>query len=401
MKVVIVGEKDHGKSTLIGRLLYDTNSIPQQKLDDIRKTHRTHYDGTSELQFSFITDALEEERKQGLTIETTQTFFRSDKREFSIIDVPGHKEFLRNMVTGASQANAAILIVDSKEGIREQTKRHAYILEFLGIEQTIVAVNKMDLVGFSELRFNEIKNDLAEYLTQIGIKPECFLPISAYKGDNVVTRSHNMPWYSGNTVIQALDSLKEVAREYHFRMPIQDVYEIEEDKISVGTILSGSLTKGDNVEIFPPGGEAKIRGIVTFEGELEEATKPRSIGVIFDGGLLVERGNVICKGENPLVVTRTKASILCMSDELLAGGKYGFRCTTQETGCTLEKVIERIDTTTLEELAGGGNLRKTEIGKVILEFERPVVVERFSALPELGRFILEEQGEIVAGGVIT
>ncbi len=353
------------------------------------------------MQFSFITDALEEERKQGLTIETTQAFFSSGKREFSIIDVPGHKEFLRNMVTGASQANAAILIVDSKEGMREQTKRHAYILEFLGIEQAIVAVNKMDLIGFSERRFNQIKNDLEEYLNQIGTRPKCFIPISAYKGDNVVMRSHNMPWYSGKTAIEALDSFKEVPREYDFRMPIQDVYEIGGDKISVGTILSGSLSRGERVGIFPLGGEARIRGIITFEGDLEEATKPRSIGVIFDGGSPVGRGNILCKGRNPLTLTRTEASVICMSDGLRVAGKYGFRCTTQETGCTLEKIVERIDTTTLEKMAGDYSLRKTEIGKVILEFERPIALERFTALPELGRFVLEQHGEIVAGGVIT
>lgn len=398
MNIVIVGHIDHGKSTLIGRLLYDTNSIAEQKMEEIRETCETLGHG---LEFAYITDALEEEREQQLTIDTTQTFFKSDRRDYAIIDVPGHKEFLKNMITGASQADAAVLIVDGKEGVKDQTKRHAYILKFLGIEQIVVAVNKMDLVGFSEDRFVQTSSALLDYLRLVGINPKYVVPISAYKGDNVVNKSDSMPWYVGKTIIQALDSFEEASGEYDFRMPVQDVYEIGGEKVFVGNILSGSLSKGDRVRVFPLGEGVTVKKIVTLEGELETANRPKSIGVVLDGDSVVERGNILCKGKDPMVVKRREASVLCMSSELSVGKEYAFRCATQESECRLSGVSEKIDVSTLEKLKGESHLGKAEVGRVVLEFEKPVVIEKFNALPELGRFVLEESGEIIAGGVIA
>lgn len=234
MNIVIVGHTDHGKSTIIGRLLYDSGSIPEQKLDEISKTCELL---GRNLEFAYITDALEEERVGQLTIDTTQTFFRGKNRDYAIIDVPGHKEFLKNMVTGASLADAAILIMDGKEGIKEQTKRHAYVLTLLGIRQLIVAINKMDTIDYDELEFRGQEAQLLRYLDLIGLRPTAIVPISAYGGDNVVWRSNRMSWYGGQTILESLNSLKEESMMYDFRMPIQDEYKVEGKDVYVGNIL--------------------------------------------------------------------------------------------------------------------------------------------------------------------
>jgi sulfate adenylyltransferase large subunit len=397
MNIVIVGHIDHGKSTMIGRLLYDTNSIPEQKLEELKKTCEML---GRELEFAYITDALEEERRSQLTIDTTQTFFSSKKRDYAIIDVPGHKEFLKNMITGASQADVAILIVDAKEGMKEQTRRHAYVLKFLGIEQIVVAVNKMDLVNYDEHRFKELKKALLEYLNLMGVQPKEVIPISAHRGDNVVKRTDAMPWYNGKTVIETLDLFEETSRDYDFRFPIQDVYSVEGERVLVGNVTSGSLKKGDRVSAFPGIGTVTIKKIVTLEGELEIAKKPKSIGIVLNEGVTVDRGVVLCKGRDPLIVNKVEASVLCMLYELKVGGEYTFRCTTQEVPFRLSSIKDKLDVTNLEKLDAEGSIKETEIGKVILTFKRPVVVEKFSIMQELGRFVVEENGEIIAGGIV-
>jgi sulfate adenylyltransferase large subunit len=392
--IVIVGHVDHGKSTLIGRIVYDTGSLPKEKLEEIKRTCEAL---GKKLEFAYIVDALEEERKQEMTIDTTQTFFKTPRRSYCIIDAPGHKEFLKNMITGASQADAAILTVDVSEGVKEQTKRHAYLLKLLGIPQIIVAINKMDLVNYNENKFEEVKKDVINYLNKIGIEPSYIIPISAYKGDNVANKSKNTKWYKGLTVLEALDSLEIIFRDYNFRLPVQDVYEIKGEKIYVGNILAGSVRKNDIIKIFPEEKEVKVNKIITFEGELEEAKKPKAVGIVIDGE--AKRGEVFCKGKNPLVVREIVANVFCITNTLEVGENYVFRCTTQEIPCELNKIEEIIDTTTLKK-SKDNVLKESEIGKIKLNFSKPVVVERFKNLPELGRFVLEEDGRIIAGGII-
>ena len=395
LNVALVGHIDHGKSTLIGRLLYDTDSLPESKLKEIKKTCESL---GRKFEFAYLVDALEEERKKQMTIETAQTFFKSDKRDYALIDAPGHKEFLKNMVTGVSQADAAILIVDVVEGLQEQTKRHAYLLKLLGIEKLIVVINKMDLVNYEKLKFEKTRNDVVSYLKDLGMKPTCIIPISAYEGDNVVKKSEKMKWYEGPTVLQALDAIEKKEMFYHFRLPIQDEYEMGGEKIYVGNILSGELKKGDVVKCYPEEKEVKIEKIFVYENEVETAKAPQAVGIIVDSEL--KRGYVLGKGERPLVTRNVSSLLFSLVGDVKEGEKYLMRCVTQKVECKVEKVLEKIDINTLERLSGE-ELKETEIGKVELSFEKPVVVEKFNKLKELGRFVLMKEGKIIAGGIVV
>ncbi len=395
MNIVIVGHVDHGKSTLIGRLLYDTGSVPEEKLREIENTcsmlgHK--------MEFSYIADALEEERRREMTIETTQTFFKSGKRGYTIIDAPGHKEFLKNMVTGASQAEAAILIVDVTREAEEQTRRHAYILKLLGIKQVILAVNKMDLINYDKDEYVRVAQECEKYLKAIGIPPTHVIPVSAYNGDNVVIPSPRMGWYRGPTLLQALDALNVTKTEYDFRMPVQDQYILKGERVYVGNILSGCISEGSEVTVYPEGVNATVKGIVTFEGRLGRACRPKAVGLILSG-FSPGRGDVIARGGNPVVTDNVKSSVLCLIGEVKEGESYLFRCATQEVKCRISRVEDKVDVESLEKLPSKGVIRQAEIGTVYLEFEKPVVLEKVSILPELGRFVLQKNGRIIAGGI--
>jgi len=392
MNVIIVGHIDHGKSTLIGRLVYDTGSLPEER---IREIERISQELGHKLEFAFILDALEEERKGMMTIETTQTFFKTEKREYAIIDAPGHKEFIKNMVTGASQADAAILVVDAKEGVKEQTKRHAYFLKLLGIPKVIVAINKMDLVGYEEKPFENVKEDIVSYLKGIDLSPEFVIPVSAYNGDNVVKNSERMPWYEGPTVTQALDSLERVTPFFDFRFPVQDEYEINGEKVYVGNILSGSVKEGEIVKCYPEGYEVTVNKILNAT----YAKAPAAIGIATDKPL--KRGYILGKGSEPLVTKNISSLVFCLSGNLKKGESYTLRCVTQEVKCKIKEITERIDVETLEKTTQIDELKEVEIGKVELELEKPAVFEKFNTLKELGRFVLLERGKIIAGGIVT
>ncbi|PIU86687.1 MAG: elongation factor Tu, partial [Deltaproteobacteria bacterium CG06_land_8_20_14_3_00_44_19] len=260
LPIVIVGHVDHGKSTLIGRLLYDTDSLPTDIMEEIEKSLKES-DNPSE--FAYITDHLEEERMEKMTIDTAQSFFKTDKRHYAIIDTPGHREFIKNMITGTSQAEAAILIVSALEGIEEQTKRHAYILGMLGIKQVILAINKMDLVNYSQNRFEELKCKLLSFLHSLEIKPNHAIPISARLGYNIAKAGGNMGWYNGPTIFEALDQLetKEDPVLKPLRFPIQDTYISDQKKILVGRVLSGKVQMGDEVVILPSKAKTRIESI--------------------------------------------------------------------------------------------------------------------------------------------
>jgi len=391
--IAFVGHIDHGKSTLIGRLLYDTNSLPEGKLEEIK---RTCEELGRKLEFAYICDALEEERKNQMTIETAQTFFRS-KREYAIIDAPGHKEFIKNMVTGVSQADAAVLIIDVKEGVKEQTKRHAYLLKLLGISDVIVVVNKMDLVAYKEENFEKVKKEILAYLEKIGISPSYIIPISAYEGDNVVKRSERMSWYKGLTFIEALDSLKERKRFFDLRLPIQDVYLEDGERIYVGNVLSGEIKRGEIVKCYPSKEEVKIEKILDGEKEVEKAGAPKAIGLIANKKL--ERGFVLAKNSEPIITKEISPLVFCLIESIEEGKEYILRCSTQEVKCKVEKILEKIDVETLERKEAK-ELKETEIGKLKICLEKPVVIEKFNKLKELGRFVILKKGKIIGGGII-
>lgn len=392
---VVVGHVDHGKSTLIGRLLYDTNSIPKEKIEEIEKTCRAL---GKEMEFAYITDALEEEREKSITIDTTQIFFKHSGREYLIIDAPGHKEFLKNMVTGASYADHAILIIDAEEGIKEQTKRHAYTLKFLGIEEVIVAINKMDKVNYSKDRFEEVKREILGYMDAIGIKVNKIVPISAYRGDNIVKKSRNMPWYKGETLLETLDYQKKEEKYNAFLMPVQDVYNIENKKVAVGNVLAGKLKVGDEIAIYPEGWKGRVKEIWVGEEKVREVRKPKSIGVVLERDFEIKRGNILAK--KPLIIAdKIEASVICLLNEIREGSYYKLLCATQEVNAKVEKVKEKIDVESLEKVRERF-LGKGEAGMVIFKLERPIAIEKFHTFPELGRFVVKEKDIIIGGGIV-
>src|SRR4051812_18040762 len=294
VRIVIVGHVDHGKSTLVGRLLHETGSLPEGKLEMLRDVSARR---GMPFEWSFLLDALQTERDQGITIDTTQIRFRTASREIVLIDAPGHAEFLRNMITGASQADGALLIIDALEGVRDQTRRHGYLLHLLGVKQVAVVVNKMDRVDFSATRFNEIGKEISAHLIALGVTPSAVIPISARDGDGVAAHTANIRWYRGPTVVEALDAL-EPARPLEalaLRLPVQAIYKFDDRRIVAGRIESGSLAAGDEIVIMPAGKIAKIRSVETWPATPVKGRQSagRSAGITLDRELFIERGDII------------------------------------------------------------------------------------------------------------
>ncbi|MFH0863247.1 MAG: GTP-binding protein [Candidatus Altiarchaeota archaeon] len=399
LKFVMVGHVDHGKSTLIGRLLYETGSLPEGKLEEVKQACEQL---GREIEYAYILDSLREEREQGITIDTAQIFFKTKRRNYVIIDAPGHVEFVKNMMTGASQAEAAVLIVDAQDGVKEQTRRHAYILGMLGIGQVIVAVNKVDLIGYDEKRFNEVVKELEAFLAEIGVKAKEYIPISAKAGDNILKKSENMGWYRGPTFQEALDALECAKKsvEKALRYPVQDVYVMEGKRIFAGRVESGRIREGEEVTVLPEPRKTKIKSIDVWEKKKKEAEAGESIGVTTEDKLFIERGNVLCAGKLPKVADRFDAKVFWMSKApMQKGERLAVRVATQERECTLD-VKKRVNSSTLEELEPGP-LQNNEVAEVEIKAEGPVVFESFNETPELGRFVLVRGNDIVAGGIIT
>ena len=404
LSFVLVGHVDHGKSTLIGRLLYDTRSLPDETMAELERLAKEQ---GGEVEFAFVMDHLEEERDQGITIDTAQTFFRSEKREYVIIDAPGHKEFIKNMITGASQAEAAILIVDAGEGVREQTRRHAALLAMLGLDQIAVVINKMDTVVFAQERFDRVAAELTGFLTTIGLTARRFVPLSARDGDNVADRSTRMPWYDGPTVLDVLDEFVVRPRpaEKPLRLPIQDVYEVEERQILVGRVESGTLRSGQEVLFLPGGSRATVQTVEQYlKPPLASAAAGESVGFTLDPPLPIERGQVACPPETPpRVEDSVRANIFWLSPEPFAvGEKLHLRCATQEVGVFAATIEKRIDSSSLEVLGENAKeLGNHEIGELTLRTDAPIATEIFNDVPALGRFVLVRGHDIVAGGVVV
>jgi len=403
LKFVIVGHVDHGKSTLIGRLFYDTDSLPEEKIEEVRKTCEAL---GKDMEFGFIMDHLEEERTQGITIDTAQTFFKTEKRHYVIIDAPGHKEFIKNMITGASQAEAAILIVDTEEGVQEQTKRHAYILGMLGLDQVIVVLNKMDLVEHSEERFEEVKKDTLKFLSSINITPTYFIPISAKNGDNVAKDGkENMPWHDGLTVLKALDTfkIKEPATEKPLRFPLQDIYKVHDKRIHVGRIEAGKLETGQEIVFLPQNEVTTIKSVEMLWQDRTAAQAGESIGITIEHPLFLERGAVACPSDNrPVSTNQIRANVFWMSKTpFKAGERLQFKVATQEQMADI--VIEKkIDSSTLETISDNPEeVLNNEVAQMLIKTSEPIVVENFNEIQELGRFVLVRDMDVVAGGIIT
>jgi sulfate adenylyltransferase large subunit len=401
LKFVIVGHVDHGKSTLIGRLLYDTNSLSEGKIEEIKQLCESL---GKDIEFGYVMDHLEEERDQGITIDTAQTFFSSQKRDYVIIDAPGHVEFLKNMISGASQAEAAILMVDAEEGVKEQTKRHAYILGMLGLSQVVVAINKMDLVGYSRETFENVKKDLLGFLSGLKITPSYVIPVSAKQGDFIAHGSSEMKWYDGPTILEALDTFRprENANYKPLRFVVQDVYNFDK-RIIAGRVESGVIRKGDMIRILPSGEETRVKSIEEFLKDVTEAETGKSIGITTIDKVFIDRGNVIVKdGDLPAVTDRIRANIFWMDKTPFKKGEsIWFRCATQEVACHIEKINRIINSSTLELISEDAEeIRNREVADIIIRTDKPVVVENFNKIEELGRFVLGKD-DTLAGGIIT
>ncbi len=401
LNVVFVGHVDHGKSTLIGRLMYETGSLPEDKLREIK---RISEELGHEVEFAYVMDHLSEEREQMMTIDTAQTFFHTAKRQYVIIDAPGHKELLKNMITGASQADVAVLLLDAHEGIMEQTKRHAFILGLLGVKQSVVAINKMDLVDYDEAVYARLKDELLAFLKRLQVEPVEVIPLSAKAGENIVRASETMSWYKGESLCETLDRLSPAAgTDRPLRLPVQDIYPWVESGIAAGRMESGLIAAGDKVVVEPSGAGAVVRAIRKFPASLDRAEAGECIGVLLDGGAGLSRGNVVCDPEQrPLVGSRFKAIVFWLATApFRAGEKLTLRLATQDVACQIEKIEQRIDSSSLDIIATDADtLAETEVGRVIIRTSVPVVMESFAYLPELGRFVLERGIHMAAGGII-
>jgi len=401
LPIVIVGHVDHGKSTLIGRLLYDTGCLPTDKFSEIERSSEML---GKRVEFAFVMDCLEEERSRGITIDTTQTFFKTSKRRYVIIDAPGHKEFLKNMITGTSQAEAALLIIDSSEGIRDQTRRHVYILSMLGLKQICVLLNKIDLINYSQEQFLQLKKTVTEFLEGLSIRPTFVLPVSAIQGDNVATPSKEISWFDGPTVLQALDTFEELkVEEKPLRFPIQDIYSMDGQKILVGRIEAGRLMRGEEIYLLPQKKKVVIKGIKKFlMDDVVEADFEESVGIYLKGRDRVKRGQILAGDLSSIISDRIQATIFWMDHtSYRIGEPLFFHCVTQEVPCRIEKVFKKFDPASMELMEEDALFIKgVEVATIMIHLDDQVVVDPFNDIPEMGRFVLEKDGRPVAGGII-
>ena len=403
VKIVFVGHVDHGKSTLIGRILHDTASLPDGKIEMIKKACAAE---GMEFEFAFLLDALLEEQEQNVTIDTTQIPFRTERRRYAIIDAPGHKEFLKNMITGASNADAAILLIAAAEGVREQSRRHAYLLSLLGIKQVIVVVNKMDTVDFSEKRFREIESEYRKFLVDLKLEARCFIPASARTGENVVHPSKHIDWYRGPTVLEALDATesKPPLVDLPLRFCVQDVYRFDERRIIAGQIETGTLRAGDELVFSPANKTSTVQSIEHWNSNVDGvAIAGDAIGITLTEQIFVERGYVAShQAETPIGTNRFHADLFWIAREPMRTGRlYTVRLATQAVKCQVVSIEQKMDSSTLETAVDNcEQLERNEVGRLTIHTRAPLVIDNHERIANLGRFVLVDDDRICGGGTI-
>jgi bifunctional enzyme CysN/CysC len=403
LRVVFAGHVDHGKSTLIGRILHDTDSLPDGKMDMVEKACAAE---GMEFEFAFLLDALLEEQKQNVTIDTTEIAFRTSRRNYVIIDAPGHKEFLKNMITGASRADAAVLVIAANEGVREQSRRHAYLLRLLGIKQLIVVVNKMDLAEFSEKRFAEIESEYRKFLIDLLLEARAFVPTSAKTSENVARASEKMKWYRGPTVLEALDLFepRKTDLDLPLRFCVQDVYRFDQRRIVAGRIETGTLRVGDELVFSPANKSSVVATIERWNASTDGAAMSGdSIGITLSEQIFVERGYVAShQTDTPIETNRFRADLFWIVREPLRVGRlYNLRLATQEVKCQVVSIEEVMDSSTLEaKIDKREQLERNEVGRLTIQTRGPLVIDNHERIPNLGRFVIVEEGEIRGGGTI-
>jgi bifunctional enzyme CysN/CysC len=422
LRIAVVGHVDHGKSTLIGRLFYEAGSIDASRLmpkrghpsfrasEELRtltgeiaaqKEECPLFDPEDE-EWAFLIDNLQEERDRYMSIDTAQAFFSTGRRNLVIIDTPGHQEFLKNMITGVTRSDAAVLLVAADEGVREQTRRHACVLALVGIKEVLVACNKMDLVEYSQERYERVGRQTLDLLDAVGLAPRAVVPISAKKGCNVGSASENMPWYTGPCLAAAIEELEVTpTNTWPARFAIQDIYPYGEGSCFAGRLLSGTIMEGEQLTVYPSGEKARVTEIVRFPASREPALPGECMALTLDGAAPV-RGQVLGAGAPPYVSERVQGRVFWWRPEpLRPSDRVLFRCATQEVEGFLTRIGRRIDTATTEVILSDQNeLRPTEVADLELECSHPVVSEAFHKLPALGRFVLEINGQAAGAGIV-
>lgn len=404
MQIVIVGHVDHGKSTLLGRLYADTGSLPEGKIEKVQAICRQQ---GKEFEYAFLFDAFLEEQEQGITIDTARTFFIWNSRQYIIIDAPGHKEFLKNMVSGAARAEAALLLIDALEGVKEQSKKHGYLLSMLGVKQVAVVVNKMDLVGYRQDVFAGIEKEYREFLSQFNVAPAQVIPVSAKFGENIATRSTQMPWYAGPTVLDALGLFKkETTRtEQALRFPVQDVYKFDARRIIAGRITAGRVKVGDRLVFSPSNKTAVVQTIEAFniEPSPTEARAGQSVGVTLDEQIFIERGEIAShQSDIPSVSTAFRANLFWLGRRPLEQGrKYTLRLATREVDCQVAIIHRIVDASDLALQQGGSTVGRNQVAEVTLRVKAPISFDLSSSFETTGRFVIVDEYDIAGGGIIT
>jgi bifunctional enzyme CysN/CysC len=402
LRIVIVGHVDHGKSTLVGRLFHDTGSLPDGKLEAIKTMCERR---GMPFEWAFLMDAFQSERDQGITIDTAQIWFKTKKRDYVIIDAPGHREFIKNMITGAASAEAAVLLIDAGHGVQQQSRLHGFLLHLLGIRQLVVLVNKMDLVEYSGARFTAIRREFSDYLEGIGVTPSHFIPIAARGGDNIVERSALMPWYEGPTLIEALDNLQPAARltDLPLRLPLQDIYKFDERRILVGRVESGRLSVGDKLLFSPSNKTARIASIESWNSPAPvlEAHAGQSIGITLDDQLFLERGEIASLEQDPPVETNVfRGRLFWLGHEpLRVGNSYLLKLATREARVTVQAIERVFDADDLS-AKPAVEVPRHGVADVILRSLPLLALDEGRHIARTGRFVLGDGTNIVAGGVV-
>jgi len=409
LRFTTAGSVDDGKSTLIGRLLYDSKAIFEDQMEAIERASERI--GNEEVNLALLTDGLRAEREQGITIDVAYRYFATPKRKFIIADTPGHIQYTRNMVTGASTANVALILVDARQGVLEQTRRHAYIASLLQIPHVIVCVNKMDLVDFSETVFEKIKADLEAIASKLSVKDVRYVPISALKGDNVVDRSTSMDWYQGPTLMYLLENIHISSDVNHedFRFPVQYVVRPQSKdwpdyRGYAGRVASGAVKVGDTVTVLPSGFSSKVKTIDLYKESLDEAFAPQSVTITLEDDIDISRGDMLVREFDHPIVTQDLDMMICWFNErkLVPRGKYIIRHTSAEARCMIKEVEYKMNINTLEENHDDKEVCMNDIARITLRTTKPLFVDSYNRNRITGSVILVDEGtnETVAAGMI-